>query len=175
MSRRPVQQQEAASAFYAGLDAEVGHHAAMWHTYKVGQLMATDHDRICRRYGLSMSDLHLLGAARMEAATQRRATDLAKMLYVSHAVLSTRVAKLERKGLLTRIPSATDRRAYELKLTPAGLKVIDAAIEEVSKSSHFVRCYRRLSAQDQSALGRIMGELHNLLDREVMPLSRAKA
>jgi len=175
MPRRPVQHQEAASAFYAGLATDVSHFPASWHTYKVGQLIALDHDRIYRRHGLSMADVHLLGAMRMEGSGRRRATDLARMLYVSHAVLSTRVAKLARKGLLKRVPSVTDRRSHELMLTAAGMGLIDAASEDMRNSSNFVRCYRRLSPQDQEALGRIMGELHNLLDREVASSTRGRS
>jgi len=167
-----VKQQQAASAFYAERNVDVSYYPAIWHTYKVGQMMATDLDRITRRHGLSMADIHLLGAMRIDRSKQLRATDLAQTLYVTNAVLSTRIAKLERKALLIRIPCATDRRAFELKLTPKGIAAIDAAIDDVGKSANFVRCYRHLSEEDQVALARIMGELHDQLDRGLVSTSR---
>jgi hypothetical protein len=70
MSHRAVKQQEAASSFYAELDVDVSYYPAIWHTYKVGQLMATDLDRVSRRHGLSMADIHLLGALRIDRSKQ---------------------------------------------------------------------------------------------------------
>lgn len=172
MSRRAVRQLEAVSAAYAERDVDVSCFPVLWHAYKVGQLLATDLDRVSRRHGLSMADVHLLGAVRGERSTQLRATDLAQRLYVSNAALSARLAKLERKGLLVRIPSATDRRAFEVRLTAEGVAAIDAAIEEVGKSSAFVRCYAALAVEDQNELVRILGELHEQLDRHVAPAGR---
>jgi DNA-binding MarR family transcriptional regulator len=172
MTQRAVKQQEAASSFFAELDIDVSYFPAIWHTYKVGQLMATDLDRVCRRHGLSMADVHLLGAARADRSRQLRATDLAQILYVSNAVLSSRIARLRRDGFLARRPCTTDRRAFELILTPKGVTTIDRAIDDVRKSASFVRFYRLLPLQDQIALARIMGELHNQLDREFISASR---
>jgi DNA-binding MarR family transcriptional regulator len=172
MSRHDEKLLEACSALYAKREVDVSCFPALWHTYKVGQLMATDLDRICRRYGLSMADVHLLSAVRVEGSMQLRATDLAQRLDVSNAVLSTRLAKLERNGLLERIPSATDRRAFEVKLTPGGVTTIDAASEDIGRSATFSSCYRALAEEDRNALARTMGELHNQLARRVGSISR---
>ena len=174
MPECPVEQQEAASAFYAELDVDVSYYPAIWHTFKVGHLLATDLDRICQHHKLSIADVHLLGAMRIDRPRQLRATDLAQTLHVSNAVLSTRIAKLERKGLLMRIPSTSDRRAFDLKLTTKGVATTDAAIAEIGRHASFVRCFRRLSEQDRSALARIMGELHNQLDRDFVSTRRGE-
>ncbi|HET8710934.1 MAG TPA: hypothetical protein VFM32_06145, partial [Spongiibacteraceae bacterium] len=78
------------------------------------------------------------------------------------------------KNLLTRTSSAQDRRAAELKLTAEGETVCDAIGAAIETQSNFVRCFRRLSADDQSALARIMGELHNELDRDFLAAGRGK-
>jgi len=80
--------------------------------------LGIDLDRVCRLYGLSIADVNVIGALR--DGKQLRATDLARRLHVSNAVLSPRVAKLEKRSFLVRIPSDADRRAFELKLTPKG-------------------------------------------------------
>lgn len=172
MTERPVAQQEAATAFYAERDVDVSYYPAIWHTFKVGHLLANDLDRICRHYGLSIADVHFLGAVRIERPQHVRATDLAHTLHVSNAVLSTRIAKLERMGLLARIPCPTDKRAFELRLTPQGIEVTDAAIDDISHQARFVRSFHRLPEEDRQALARIMGELHNQLDRDFISPSR---
>lgn len=176
MPRRPIEELEAGQAFYAQLDPEldIGHFAAMWHTFTVGHLLTTDLDRVARRHGLSIADLHLLGTVRIERPERLRATDLAHTLHVSHAVLSARISKLEGMGLLVRSPSAKDRRAVQLTLTPEGAARTDAAIADISHSANFVRRYRAMSSEDRAALARIMGELHNLLDRDFVAGTRGK-
>jgi len=173
MPHRPIEQQQAASEFYAALGIDVSYFAAIWHTYKVGHLLMADLDRICLSRGLSMADVHLMGAVRLDATGQLRATDLAQTLHVSNAVLSTRVAKLERQGLVVRAPSVVDRRAFVLSLTAAGAEALDAAIDAIRRQAHFVRAYDRLTERDKAELSRIMGELHSELDREFVSAVRS--
>ncbi|MFT3930127.1 MAG: MarR family transcriptional regulator [Spongiibacteraceae bacterium] len=174
MTKRPVEKQEAISAFYAERAVDVSYYSALWHTFNVGHLMATDLERLCQKHALSFADLHLLSAIRVEGLNKQRATDLAQLLNVSNAVLSTRTRKLEQKGLLTRTPVENDRRAVELKLTSLGERICDAVGADIAEQANFVRCFRRLSAEDQNALARIMGELHNELDREFISTKRGE-
>lgn len=174
MTKRPVEQQEAVSAFYAKSNFDVSYFSALWHTFKVAHLMTNNLERICRAHGLSYADVDFIGAIRVDELAQQRATDLAQMLNVSDAVLSTRIAKLEKKGLLVRIPRENDRRALELQLTVAGIAASDAVLADITSRSNFVRCFHRLSEEDQQALTRIMGKLHNELDRDFISTTRGK-
>ena len=174
MAGRPVEQEQNASAFYASLGKDVSYFAAIWHAYKVGQLLMTDLDRICRGQDLSMADVHLLGVIRIDDPKPLRATDLAQTLHVSNAVLSTRIARLESKKLVTRTPSLQDRRAFTLKLAPAGVAALDAAIEAVSRRANFVKRYRGLSDVDRATLVRILGQLHDELDRDFVSTARGE-
>jgi len=174
MPKRPIDKQAVISAFYAERAADVSFYPALWHTFNVGHLMTTDLERICRAHGLSFADVHLLAAARVEGLDTQRATDLAALLNVSNAALTMRIRKLQQKGLLTRTLSADDRRAAEVKLTPEGEAVSDSLSAEIAEQSNFVRCFHRLAAEDQQALARIMGELHNELDREFISAGRGK-
>lgn len=170
--RRPLDQLEAGRAFFAGLDMDVGHFSAMWHSLKVGQLLETDLNRISGAHGLSIADFHLLGALMIDAPAPLRATDLALALTVSNAVLTGRIASLERKGLVTRAPSPTDRRAIMVHLTDAGADKVKAVGAALEQEARFIRHYHRLPEEDQRALARIMGELHTLLDRDFLPVTR---
>ena len=139
--------------------------SALWHSFNVGHMLATDLDRICRRYGLSVADFNLLGALRIDRPQPLRPTDLAVTLQVSNAALSARIAKLADNGMLVKSPVAGDRRAFTLELTPEGAAKVEAIHFAIAQDSYFVREVNRLSDADRAALERIMGELHGRLDR----------
>ena len=171
---RPAEEAQSGRALYAEIapDVDVGHSATMWHLLSLGHMVSTDLDRIAKRHGLSLADLLLLGGLRVAHPQSLRATDLARMLRVSNAVLTTRVARLERGGLLHRAPNQTDRRAFELTVSAAGVAKVDAAIADISRDGQVARWHRRLSAEDGVAVARILGELHDLMDRDFVAAPR---
>ncbi len=172
MSKKPVDQQKKVGDFYAGLNVDVSYYSSLWHILKVSHLMNTDLDRVCRQHGLSIADAQLLGSIRVEVPARPRATDMAQLMNISNAMLSTRLAKLEKRGLLCRHASSTDKRAVELELTEQGTVLMDVVIDAVGKESMFVQSFKLLNAEDQQALARIMGLLHNELDRHLAPINR---
>lgn len=166
MTHRPTDDVSSAMTFYAALGLDVRYFSALWHTFNVGHILATDLDRICRQHGVGVADFNLLGALRIDRPQRLRPTDLAATLQVSQAALSARISRLERDGLVVRSPAARDRRASTLHLTPEGSRMVEAIHSCVERDSQFVRQFNRLSAEDRAALARIMGELHTQLDRE---------
>jgi DNA-binding MarR family transcriptional regulator len=162
---RPLEEVAAARAFYAKLGQDVSYFSALWHTFNVGHMLATDLDRICRRYALSIADFNLLRALRIDRPRPLRATDLAVTLQVSNAALTARIAKLADNRLLVKSPVAGDRRAFTLELTPAAAAKVEAIHSAIAEESCFVREVNRLSDSDRAALERIMGALHTQLDR----------
>lgn len=165
MTHRPIDDVTHAMTFYATLGLDVRYFAAVWHTFNVGHILATDLDRVCRQHGLSIADFNLLGALRIERPQRLRPTDLAATLQVTQAALSARISRLERDGFLVRSPAAGDRRASMLHLTPEGARMVEAVHASVERNSQFVRQFNRLPEEDRLALGRIMGELHTQLNR----------
>jgi DNA-binding MarR family transcriptional regulator len=168
MPRKPLDQLDAGRTYYAEHLPEVGveHFGALWHLFTVGHLVTTDLNSIARRYDCSFADFDLLGTLAIEKRKSVRATDLASTLYVSNAVVSTRVARLEQAGLLERRPNDEDRRAFDLVLTDKGRRLIEEAIAEIARDAKIVRFFRELSPEDQAALVRILGLLHQRFDRE---------
>lgn len=159
---------------YTDLGIDISFVPAMWHISRVSHLMEKELERICGEYGLSSADINLLGAIWNAESGRLRATDLADMLRVSNAVLSPRVAKLVRKGLLAKHPSAKDRRAKELSLTPDGVTTIQSAFRDIGTDTKFVEHFFELSEQDQKDLVRIMNTLHEQLFRNFIPRRRGK-
>ncbi|ABQ66731.1 transcriptional regulator, MarR family [Rhizorhabdus wittichii RW1] len=168
MPKKPIEELEAGRDYYARLlpELDVEYFATMWHLSTVGHLVATDLDRIARKLGYSFADVHLLGSLGRDRRRALRATDLTSILYVSNAVLSTRVARLERDGLLVRERCGDDKRAFELHLTDKGRALIKDAISLIASEAKIVQLFRRLAAMDREALSRILGEMHEQLDRD---------
>lgn len=168
MPRRPVEQLDAGQRFYTkqfpGLDTE--YFGALWHLFTLGHLVGIDLDTIARQHDVSFADLDLLGTLAMDEQRALRATDIASALYVSDAVISTRVQRLLGAGLLERRRSGADRRAFELILTDRGREVLGEAIVRIESDAKIVRFFRRLSPEDRAHLLRILGSLHQMYDRE---------
>lgn len=168
MPRKPVDQLNVGRSFYArqmpGLN--VDHFGPLWHFFTVGHLVSNDLDAIARKLGYSFSDLDFLGTLAIDERTALRATDLASQLYVSNAVISGRIARLEKDGLVERHRNPDDRRAFDLLLTEKGRLLIEQAIVEIAEKSKLVRFFHQLSPEDQQALARILGDLHQRFDRE---------
>jgi len=174
MSRAPVDDLNLGNEFYARIlpDVNNSHFAPMWHIFSVGHLVAVDLDRIARRFGLSFADIHLLGTVRIERDTPLRATDLTRTLHVSNAVLSTRIQKLVDAGLLIRERIASDRRAYTLTMTARGTETVDAAIRAVASDARIAHHLQKLAPADRDAITRLIGGLHEQLDREFIAAER---
>lgn len=169
---RPVDQLAAGKAYFGRLGLDVSHFGAIWHLYKVGQLMGIDLNQISRGHGLSIADFHLLSALMMNDPVPMRATDLASALNVSNAALSGRVARLAKRGLLTCTESAADRRTKMLLHTNEGAEKVRSIGSDLERAGRFVHHYRQLPQADREALERIIAELHTMMDRDFLPVTR---
>ena len=79
------------------------------------------------------------------------ATGLAKETGLSSGAMTNRIDKLEERGLVSRKPDKSDRRAVIVSLTPAGKRAIDDAIQ------------LRLDAADESLQGISARERNDLV------------
>lgn len=157
---------------YSDLGLDIGFVPAIWHISRVSHLLEKELERVCGAYGLSSADINLLGAIWNTEAGKLRATDLADMLRVSNAVMSPRVARLVREGLLQKTPSTTDRRAVELSLTPASIATMKSVFRAIGTDTEFVRHFSELPEQDQKHLVRILETLHHQMFRNFISRSR---
>lgn len=157
---------------YADLGMDTSFVPALWHLSRVSHLAAKELDRLGARYGLSSADIDLLEAIWNAEEGTLRATDLADLLRVSNAVLTPRVARLERHGLLVKRPSETDRRAADLSLTEAGVVAIRSAVQDIGTDMKFVDYFFELPEQDRKDLVRILGKLHDRLFSNFISRSR---
>lgn len=78
--------------------------------------------RIAAAHDLSIVQARLLGILR----DRRPAiTELAKFLQLDKSSVTGLVDRAEERGLLARIPSASDRRSVQVAITAVGLKLVD--------------------------------------------------
>jgi DNA-binding MarR family transcriptional regulator len=79
--------------------------------------------------GLDVAEGDILFTLRRAGAPHRLAPSaISAALLVSSGTLTNRLDRLERKGLIRRVPHPTDRRSTEVELTPRALKLVDAGV-----------------------------------------------
>ncbi len=88
-------------------------------------------NRVCAEHDLSPTLLRVLGILRDR---RLRMSALADHLGLERSTLSGLVDRATRRGLVERLPSATDRRAVEIALTPAGHELAAALTAEVRRA-----------------------------------------
>lgn len=83
-------------------------------------------DEVAEQNGLTIHQMHVLGNLWGRGACTM--TDLKEELGVTTGAVTGLVDRLERLGLVTRVPSQADRRVTLLELTPAGREAFTAAL-----------------------------------------------
>jgi DNA-binding MarR family transcriptional regulator len=86
-----------------------------------------------------------------------RSSELAHHLHIAPRSATEVIDAVEAKGLVTRSPDPTDRRATLVTLTPRGQDLMDEVRRARGLESE--RLFERLSKTDRSHLARILGRL----------------
>jgi DNA-binding MarR family transcriptional regulator len=107
------------------------------------------------------STLHMLGGC----GPEHRATpgEIATWLRMSPAAITGRIDALERRGLVRRLPSATDRRKVVVELTGEGRRLWRAAGGE--QGAEEARVLAALSPADRERLSGLLRQLLHVVDR----------
>jgi len=97
----------------------------------VGYLMARARTRLAKAVDVEFLPLditHAQGCIVMMLASGRYATaaELARELYIDSAAMTRMVDRLEKRGLIDRMPRGDDRRVINLRLTGPGRALADA-------------------------------------------------
>lgn len=93
-------------------------------------------------------------------------TDLHEGLMLSSGAMTSRLDRLERKSLIERVPSPNDRRSTLVRLTPAGLALIDKLLP-----LHVANEQQALAALTQKE----QAQLDGLLAKLIVGLERKSA
>lgn len=100
-----------------------------------------------------------------------RMTDLAAELCVSASSATRLVERLERKGLVARAASDTNRRSIDLRLEPAGEQLVAQVMAE--RRRQFAELVEGVSDRRRSVMRRAFEDLARLAGEQVSDVSPA--
>ena len=110
------------------------------------------------KFDITVEQFHVLRYVRRGPNSM---SELAVAKNISRPAISQAVDVLVKKGLLTRLPSSTDRRVIELALTDAGNALLDTVFQE--NREWMKERMSRLTADELATIGRAMEALKKIL------------
>jgi DNA-binding MarR family transcriptional regulator len=125
---------------------------------RIGPLLARRQEAVFGRFGLSRGEVGALSALRVAGPPHRLSpTRLGKGLMLSSAGITSRIDRLERRGLVRRLADPDDRRGVIVELTEQGLEVVDDAVAALMVSDR--ELLDRLDPQDVAQLEVLLRKL----------------
>lgn len=111
-------------------------------------------ERLASEHDVSIVQTRLLGVLRDRRPTMNQ---LAKLLGLDKSSVTGLVDRAERRGLVARVPSTTDRRAVLVNLTESGRSLASAV--STGFEAEISTILDRVPPRDQQALTRIVSRL----------------
>jgi DNA-binding MarR family transcriptional regulator len=97
--------------------------------YRLAKVSGDGVERAYAAYGIGRPEFDVLATLRRAGPPFRLSPGaLAASMMLSSGGTTARLDRLEKAGLVTRVPSATDRRSVLVRLTGRGREVIDEAV-----------------------------------------------
>jgi DNA-binding MarR family transcriptional regulator len=110
-------------------------------------------------FDLTVADFDVLATLRRAGPPHRLTpTQLYRALMITSGTMTSRIDKLERRGLVARQEDPSDRRGTLVALTPEGRRLVDRAVE-----AHLVNEAKLLSALSRTEQTALDGLLRKLL------------
>lgn len=106
-------------------------------------------------YDLTTQDFHVLGTLRNSGP--RTPGRLAKYTELSTGAMTSRLDRLEREGLILRVPAPDDRRSVVVELTDAGRAKYESAVSVAGRKEAFFAS--TLSKPEQKRLNTLLRKL----------------
>ena len=126
---------------------------------RIGPLLARRQEAVFSRFGVNRGEVGALSALRVSGPPHRLSpTRLGRGLMLSSAGVTSRIDRLERRGLVRRLPDPDDRRGVIVELTDEGEKLVDEAVAAVAESDR-----QLLGRLDPDEISQLQGLLKKLL------------
>lgn len=109
-------------------DAGVGAYEVTARISRIAQHIARHQEEVFGRFGLNRGDVGVLSALRIAENNRLSPTQLFKGLMLSSAGITSRLDRLEKRGLARRIRHPDDRRGVIVELTDEGRSILDQAV-----------------------------------------------
>ena len=126
---------------------------------RIGPLLGRRQEAVFSRFGVNRGAVGALSALRIAGPPHRLSpTRLGRGLMRSSAGVTSRIDRLERRGLVRRLPDPDDRRGVIVELTDEGEKLVDEAVVAVAESDR-----QLLARLDPDEVTQLQGLLKKLL------------
>jgi len=124
----------------------------------LGRLLDGAMAELAAEHGLQPPEGDVLFTLRRSRAPYRLSPSaISESLLVSSGTLTSRLDRLERKGLVKRVPHPEDRRSVEVELAPRALKLVDEVV--TVHVGNEARMLEVLSERERAALDRVASKL----------------
>jgi DNA-binding MarR family transcriptional regulator len=118
---------------------------------RLARLLDLDRAQAFAQHSLEGWEFDVLSALRRAGTPYELSPgQLVRQTLVTSGTMTNRVDRLERRGLVERRPSPTDRRGVIVRLTPAGQRTVDAAMADLLARERTL--LRELSGPDRDEL-----------------------
>ncbi|MFE6968265.1 MarR family winged helix-turn-helix transcriptional regulator [Isoptericola sp. NPDC057653] len=125
---------------------------------RAAELVNARTDRLAGDYGVNRGDGDVMFALRRAGEPFRLSpTALARALLMTTGTMTGRLDRLEKRGLIVRVPSAHDRRSLDVELTPEGKRLVDEAVTTHTAGQQ--EAVSALSSRDRADLDRVTRKL----------------
>ncbi|MGW8566009.1 MarR family winged helix-turn-helix transcriptional regulator [Isoptericola sp. NPDC055881] len=125
---------------------------------RAAELVNDRTDRLAGDYGVNRGDGDVLFALRRSGEPFRLSpTSLARALLMTTGTMTGRLDRLEKRGLIVRVPSAHDRRSLDVELTAEGRRLVDEAVTKHTAGQQ--EATSALTARDRADLERVTRKL----------------
>ena len=125
---------------------------------RIGPHLARRQEAIFGRFGLNRGEVGALSALRIAGPPHRLSpTQLGRGLMLSSAGVTSRIDRLEARGLVRRLPDPHDRRGVIVELTDEGVAIVDAAVAANSASDR--QLLERLEPDELVTLERLLRKI----------------
>lgn len=122
-------------------------------------------DETLADFDLKRGEWHLLAALRKSGAPYRRSPgQLADELGLSSGAMTHRLDRMERAGLVRRLPDPDDRRSLQIELTDAGWQLWQDSTGTQARKENLIA--RGLSADEKEQLNALLRRLMLAFERE---------
>jgi DNA-binding MarR family transcriptional regulator len=102
---------------------------------RLGQHLVLREEAVFGEFGLNRGEVGVLAALRASGPPHRLSPGrLGKGLMLSSAGVTSRLDRLERRGLVARHPDPDDRRGVIVELTERGVELVDGAVAGTAAS-----------------------------------------
>lgn len=126
---------------------------------RLSTLFGQSHAEVFAGFGIDRGEFDVLATLRRSGAPYRLSpTQLFRSLMMSSGGMTSRLDRLERAGLVRRVPDPNDRRSVGVELTDHGLQTIDRTVE-----AHVENQHRLLASFTEFDRERLAGLMRSLL------------